>query len=58
MAVSAALQARRALVRVLLSLATVYKLLLGITRDATNTKVLYAYKTVLRKAHRDKGGSN
>ena len=51
MAVSAALQARRALVRVLLSLVIVYKLLLGITRDATDTEVLSAYKKVLRKAH-------
>ena len=55
--VSVAVQARRALVRVLLSLAAAYRLVLNITRDATDDAVFAAYKKVVRRAHPDKGGS-
>ena len=55
--VSVAVQARRALVRVLLALAAAYGIVLSVTRDATDDAVLAAYKRVLRRAHPDKGGS-
>ena len=55
--VSAAIDARRALVRVLLTLAATYGMLLGITRDASDAAVAAAYKKVLRRTHPDKGGA-
>ena len=55
--VSVAVQARRALVRVLLSLAAAYGLVLSITRDATDDAVFSAYKKVVRRAHPGKGGT-
>ena len=55
--VSVAVQARRALVRVLLALAAAYGIVLSVTRDATDDAVLAAYKRVVRRAHPDKGGS-
>ena len=57
MAVSVAQAARRALVRVLQALATVYSLALGLNREATDLEVTKAYKRVLLKAHPDKGGN-
>ena len=55
--VSAAIGARRALVRVLLTLAATYGMLLGITRDASDAAVAAAYKKVFRRTHADKGGA-
>ena len=55
--VSVAVQARRALVRILFVLAAAYGIVLSVTREATNDVILAAYKRVLRRAHPDKGGS-
>ena len=55
--VSAIDRAKRALVTLLKSLATVYGLVLSVTRDATDKEILSAYRKVSRKAHPDQGGS-
>ena len=55
--VSAIDRAKRALVTLLKSLATVYGLVLSVTRDAPDKDVRTAYRKVSRKAHPDHGGS-
>ena len=57
MAVSAALAARRALVKFLLVLAGVYSVAINLNRDSGDADVKNAFKKVLLKAHPDKGGS-
>lgn len=49
--------ARRALVRVLLSLAAAYGVPLGLERDASDTQVAAAYRRVVKAVHPDKGGN-
>ena len=56
MVVSQALSARRALVKVLVSLASLYGVLLSVTRESTDDQVLAGYKKLIRKVHPDKGG--
>ena len=56
MVVTQAQLARRALVKVLLSLASVYAVLLSVTRDSNDADVLAGYKKLIRKVHPDKGG--
>ena len=56
--VSAIDRAKRALVTLLKSLATVYGLVLSVTRDATDKEILSAYRKVSRKAHPDQGTTN
>lgn len=54
---SLVLLAKRSLVRVLISLATVYHIGLNITRDSSDIDVTRAYRRVVLKAHPDKGGT-
>ena len=56
MVVTQAQTARRALVKVLLSLAAVYAVLLSVTRESNDADVLAGYRKVVRKVHPDKGG--
>ena len=56
MANSPAMVARRALVTVLLSLASLYGVLLSVTRESTDDQVLAGYKKLIRKVHPDKKG--
>ena len=56
MALSQAGIARRALVTVLLSLASLYGVLLSVTRESTDDQVLAGYKKLIRKVHPDKKG--
>ena len=51
------LLARRALVRVLISLANVYTIRLSISRESPDKDLVAAYRKVVLKAHPDKGGS-
>ena len=52
-------RAKRALVTLLNRLAVLYKLVLGVTRDSTDTEVRGAYKKLSRRCHPDRrGGSN
>ena len=52
-------RAKRALVTLLNQLAVLYKLVLGVTRDSTDTEARGAYKKLSRKCHPDRrGGSN
>ena len=48
--------AKRVLVTLLKSLAGIYSVVLGLTRESTNTQVKAAYKKVSLKAHPDQGG--
>ena len=57
MAVSPALHARRAFVKVMIALASVYGVLLGITRDSPDAEVVQAHKKLVRKVHPDKEGT-
>ena len=57
MVVSPALHARRAFVKVMIALATVYGVLLGVTRDSPDAVVVRAHKKLLRKVHPDEGGT-
>ena len=57
MAVSAALQARRALVKLLITLASLYTVAVNLRRDSPDADVDRAFKKVFLKAHPDKGGS-
>ena len=57
MAVSAALQARRALVKLLIALASVYSVVVNLRRDSPDVDVDRAFKKVFLKAHPDKGDS-
>ena len=54
---SLVLLAKRALVKVLISLATVYDLGLNVSRESSDTDVSKAYRQVVLRAHPDKGGS-
>ena len=56
MVVTQAQLARRALVKVLLSLASVYAVLLSITRESNDADVLAGFKKLIRKVHPDKSG--
>ena len=56
MAVSQALTIRRALVKVLVSLASLYGVILSVARESTDDQVLAGYKKLIRKVHPDKGG--
>jgi curved DNA-binding protein CbpA len=49
--------AKRVLVTLLKSLAAIYSVALGLTRESTDTQVGAAYKKVSRKAHPDHGGA-
>ena len=52
-------RAKRALVTLLNQLAALYNLVLGVTRDSTNTEARGAYKTLSKRRHADcRGGSN
>ena len=53
---SQALTARRALVKVLVSLASLYGVILSVTRESTDDQVLAGYQKLIRKVHPDKGG--
>ena len=56
MVVTQAQIARRALVKVLLSLASVYAVILSVTRESNDADVLTGYRKLIRKVHPDKGG--
>ena len=49
--------AKRAFVTRLKSIAVIYGLVAGLTRESTDVQVRAAYKKVSRKAHPDKGGA-
>ena len=49
-------QARRALVKVLLTLAAFYSVRVTVNRDSSDQEVLKAFKRVSLRAHPDKGG--
>ena len=53
---SATILAKRALVRLLLSLATAYRVRVNVSRESEDKAVLTAYKRVALKVHPDKGG--
>ena len=53
MTVSAALAARRALVKLLLTLASAYAIAIVLTRESTDIVAEAAYKKVIRKVHPD-----
>ena len=53
---SATLAAKRALVKLLRTLAVPYGVGLDITRDSSDADVTRAFKKVAAKAHPDKGG--
>ena len=55
--VSTAVQARRALVKVLVALASLYSVSVRLSRDSTDTEVTAAFRKVVLKAHPDKGGT-
>ena len=57
MATHPALQARRALVKLIFVIASVYRVVLDLNRDSCDGVVLKAFKKVLLKAHPGKGGS-
>ena len=57
MPVSAAQAAKRALVKVLQTLAAVYAVVLKLTSNSTDAEVTAAYRKVAKKAHPDKGGT-
>ena len=48
--------AKRMFVTLLKSLAGIYSVVLGLTRESTDTQVKAAYKKVSRRAHPDQGG--
>ena len=54
---SAPLAKKRALVKVLLTLAAFYSVQVAVTRDSPDSAVQGAYRRVSLKAHPDKGGS-
>ena len=57
MVVSPALDARRAFVKMMISLAAMYGVLLGVARDSPDAVVFQAHTTLVRKVHPDKGGA-
>jgi curved DNA-binding protein CbpA len=56
--VSAIDKAKRVLVTVLKSLAGIYAVAIGLTRESTEVEVKAAYKKVSRRAHPDRGGTS
>ena len=52
------MQARRALVKLLLTVAAAYSVVVRLHRDSQDSEVLAAFKKVIRKAHPDKGGAD
>ena len=52
------MQARRALVKLLLTLAAAYSVVVRLHRDSQDSEVIAAFRKVLRKAHPDKGGTD
>ena len=52
------MQARRALVKLLLSVAAAYSVVVRLHRDSQDSEVVAAFRKVLRKAHPDKGGAD
>ena len=56
--VSAIDKAKRVLVTLLKSLAGIYAVVLGLTRDSTEVEVKAAYRKVSRRAHPDRGGTS
>ena len=56
MAASDKQQAKRALVKVLLTIALLYSVRLDVNRDSTDEVVNKAFRRVVLKAHPDKGG--
>jgi curved DNA-binding protein CbpA len=57
MATSPALSARRALVKLLLHIASLYRVVLGVSRDSSDKDVNKGLKKLLLTVHPDKGGS-
>ena len=55
--VSAMDKAKRVLVTLLRSLAGIYGVVVGLTRESTEVEVKAAYKKVSRRAHPDRGGT-
>ena len=58
MGLTSAVQARRALVKLLLTLAAAYSVVVRLHRDSQDSEVIAAFRKVLRKAHPDKGGTD
>ena len=56
MPASAVLLAKRAFVKLLVRLAHAYTIIMSINRDASDPKVLAAFRKVVIKVHPDKGG--
>ena len=56
MPISTVLRAKRALVSILLQLASFYTLDVDLVRESHDDAVLSAYRRVAKKAHPDKGG--
>ena len=52
------MQARRALVKLLLTVAAAYSVVVRLHRDSQDSEVIAAFKKVIRKAHPDKGGTD
>ena len=57
MPTSRLLQAKRAFVRVLLSVAAAFRVTASVNRDSPDDDLLACYRKVILKAHPDKGGS-
>ena len=57
MATSPALSARRALVKLLLHIASLYQVVLGVSRDSSDKDVNKGLKKLLLTVRPDKGGS-
>ena len=57
MPASAVLVAKRAFVKLLVRLAHAYTVVISINRDASDLKVLAAFREVVIKVHPDKGGA-
>ena len=57
MPASAVLLAKRAFVKLLVRLAHAYTVVISINRDASDSKVLAAFRKVVIKVHPDKGGA-
>ena len=57
MPASAAQQARRAFVKVLLALAAVYGVALSLSQRASDADLVAGYRKLVRRVHPDKGGS-
>ncbi|CAK0863379.1 unnamed protein product [Prorocentrum cordatum] len=58
MGLTGAVQARRALVKLLVTAAAAYSVVVRLHRDSQDSEVIAAFRKVLRKAHPDKGGAD